>query len=186
MFSAPIPGQSLTSEPKNYAWENPPRMVSPEESLTWHLDRLSEPKRTKSIIDMLALGFDVVTLTEGILRAAVSEGQHSIDVSLIIAPIIHEFIVGNAEAADIDFKEGIEDDADDMSNEDIAYSLRERAAEKLLAEYKKENKIQSIPMEEPMDMQMSEPVEPVMKEPMEEPMEEQTDKPMGLMSRGVV
>ena len=69
-----------------------------------------------------------------------------------------------------------------MSNEDIAYSLRERAAEKLLAEYKKENKIQSIPMEEPMDMQMSEPVEPVMKEPMEE----QTDKPMGLMSRGVV
>ena len=186
MFSAPIPGQSLTSEPKNYAWENPPRMVSPEESLTWHLDRLSEPKRTKSIVDMLALGFDVVTLTEGILRAAVSEGQHSIDVSLIIAPVIHEFIMGSAEAADIDFKEGIEDDADDMSNEDIAYSLRERAAEKLIAEYKKENKIESIPMEEPMDMQMSEPAEPVMKEPMEEPMEEQTDKPMGLMSRGVV
>ena len=154
MFSAPIPGQSLTSEPKNYAWENPPRMVSPEESLTWHLDRLSEPKRT--------------------------------DVSLIIAPVIHEFIMGSAEAADIDFKEGIEDDADDMSNEDIAYSLRERAAEKLIAEYKKENKIESIPMEEPMDMQMSEPAEPVMKEPMEEPMEEQTDKPMGLMSRGVV
>ena len=26
MFDAPIPGQSLTTEPKNYPWERPPEM----------------------------------------------------------------------------------------------------------------------------------------------------------------
>jgi len=30
MFSAPIPGQSLTSEPKNSTWENPPQIAEPE------------------------------------------------------------------------------------------------------------------------------------------------------------
>ena len=44
MFSTAIPGQSLTSEPKNSKWENPPRMVSPEEALLWHLEKLRKPK----------------------------------------------------------------------------------------------------------------------------------------------
>ena len=179
MFNAPIPGQSLTNEPKNYAWENPPRMVSPEESLMWHLDKLSEPKRTKAVVEMLALGLDVRTLVEGILRAAVFEGQHSVDVSLIIAPIIHEYIVGSAEVANIDYKEGFEEDDDEISNEELVYSLREREAERILSEYKKDDTIKLMPTKEPVDMQSSEALEP----PIEEPVE---DKQMGLMSRRVV
>ena len=50
---------------------------------------------------MLELGVDVVTLTEGILRAAVAMGKHSIDVSLIIGPIIHELIKSNADVTGI-------------------------------------------------------------------------------------
>ena len=30
-FSAPIPGQSLTDEPQNYPWEQPPRYTDFEE-----------------------------------------------------------------------------------------------------------------------------------------------------------
>ena len=40
MFNAPIPGQSLTSEPKNYAWERPPQYDLPEEALMFHLEKL--------------------------------------------------------------------------------------------------------------------------------------------------
>ena len=31
LLKAPIPGQSLTDEPKNYPWENPPEITDPEE-----------------------------------------------------------------------------------------------------------------------------------------------------------
>ena len=38
MFEAPIPGQSLTNEPKNYTWENPPKFIYPEDALIWHME----------------------------------------------------------------------------------------------------------------------------------------------------
>ena len=78
MFSAPIPGQSLTSEPKNSPWENPPQMNKPEEAVLWHLKKLDKPKSVKSVVGLLGLGLDLVTLTEGLLRGAVAEGRHSI------------------------------------------------------------------------------------------------------------
>src|SRR5210317_1105197 len=121
MFNAPIPGQSLTSEPGNSAWERPPEFSKPEEALMWHMERLMEPKRTKAIMQILALGLDVVTVTEGILRSAVADGRHSIDVSLIIGPVIHEYITGTADAMGIDYDEGIEEE--DTDDEAFQYSL---------------------------------------------------------------
>ena len=63
MFSAPIPGQSLTSEPKNSPWENPPQMTTPEEAVMWHIERLGKPKKVKSVVGLLSLDLDVVTMT---------------------------------------------------------------------------------------------------------------------------
>ena len=28
MFNAPVPGESLTDEPRNYPWENPPELAT--------------------------------------------------------------------------------------------------------------------------------------------------------------
>ena len=89
MFNAPIPGQSLTTEPKNYPWENPPEYADPEDALMWHMDKLGDPEKTKAALGLLELGLDVVTLTEGILRGAVADGIHTIDTSLIRRFIRH-------------------------------------------------------------------------------------------------
>ena len=56
----------------------------------------------------LEFGVDLVTLVQGILRAAVMEGIHSIDVSLIIAPVLHEHIKGFADAVGLEYEEGFE------------------------------------------------------------------------------
>ena len=63
MFEAPIPGQSLTNEPKNYPWENPSRLTTPEDALVYHLERLNQPKRIEAMLDFLQLDIDVVTMT---------------------------------------------------------------------------------------------------------------------------
>jgi len=170
MFSAPIPGQSLTSEPRNYPWENPPEYAAPEDALMWHMDRLKDPKKVEAMASLLTMGLDVVTMTEGILRGAVAEGRHSIDVSLIIGPVIHEYIVGIAEAADLDYNEGLED-KDELGIEDVEYSVRSKQAEEILKS-----------LEEGEDVDLSEMQEPS-PEVMEEPEEEVTEKPMGLMAR---
>ena len=129
-----IPGQSLTAEPKNAPYENPPQMTEPEEAVFFHLERLAE--RTDDLLDAMELGLDVVTLTEGILRGAVAEGRHSVDISLIIAPIIHEFIKGGADRAGIDYEEGFPDESD--SKKMVKYQINSKKARKLLDEYKKE------------------------------------------------
>lgn len=180
MFSAPIPGQSLTSEPKNYAWENPVKYTNPEDALLWHMERLDTPKRIKAVIQLLELGLDVVTMTEGIARNAVAEGIHTIDTSLIISPVIHEFITGVADVAGIDYDEGLEEE--ELDDEEFKYAVRAREAEKILAEIKEEGSADLSDLEETQDsMPMMDEEEPVMEE---EPVVE--EKPIGLMARGAV
>ena len=59
-------------------------------------------------MSFLEMGVDVVTLVEGILRNAVMQGNHSIDVSLIIAPVLHEEIKALALEAGVEFEEGFD------------------------------------------------------------------------------
>lgn len=168
MFDAPIPGQSLTNEPKNYAWENPPQFPEPEEALLFYMEDLRKPEKIEAILDTLTQGIDVVTLTEGITRNAVSKGRHTIDVSLIISPIIHEYIVGLAEVADIDFDEGIETKKQ-IDPEERKYGIREKLADKILKEMEEGEE----PDLEDLEKSISTPIK---KETVEE-------KPSGLMAR---
>lgn len=109
-FSGPIPGQSLTTEPKAFPWERPPEITDPEEAIQMHLTRLSDPEMLSGVLDTIEIGeLDVKTITSGILRSAVANGIHSIDVSLIVAPVVHEFIKQAAVAFGLSPEDGFED-----------------------------------------------------------------------------
>ena len=41
-ITAPIPGQSLTGEPRQYAWERPPEYNTPEEALEFYLPKITD------------------------------------------------------------------------------------------------------------------------------------------------
>jgi len=164
-----FPGQSLTSEPKNAPYENPPEMVEPEEVVMWHLNRLSEPDRLDALLDSLELGLDVVTLTEGILRGAVMNGRHSIDVSLIVAPVVHEFIKNAADAANLDYEEGFPDNTE--KRKAIKYKINERKADKMIAEFKKKSGDKPVAPSSVVEKEVTEATE-ILSKP-----------PSGLMSR---
>ena len=183
MFNAPIPGQSLTTEPKNYPWENPAEFSDPEEALMFHLREIDSPKKLKSIIALIALGLDIQTLTEGIVRNGVIQGRHTIDVSLLISPIIHEFILGIAKMAGIDYDEGIEDDDDDP--EGLRDQISRKEASKILAQYEEECDV-DLPETEVSSKPEESEEEPKEEEPKEEEPKEEKEKPKGLMSKGAM
>ena len=131
MFDAPIPGQSLTSTPKGAPYERPPEITDPVEALDWNLDRLDNPKAVKEAMFFLEMGMDLSTLVEGIARGAVAEGIHSIDVSLIITPVIHEYLKGYADALEIEYDEGFENEEDE---EEAEYGRNLLLAKKMLAD----------------------------------------------------
>lgn len=183
MFNAPIPGQSLTTEPKNYPWENPPQFTDPVDALTFHMDKLRKPKNIKAALGLLELGLDVVTMVQGILRSAVMEGRHTVDTSLLIAPVIHEHIVGIADASKITYKEGLEE-SEEISQEDIEYSIRTKQAEKILADLKGKKKVDLSPIQDSLEgasmPMMAQEEEMPIPTTEEAPMMEQ---PKGLMAR---
>lgn len=138
VFNGPVPGQSLTSEPKGFAFERPADIVDPLEALDLHIDNMSKPESIEDALFFLETGLDLVTLVEGILRSAVMEGVHSLDISLIIAPVLHEHIKGIADAADIDYDEGFDDPDRDKA---LEYERNTIRAKKMLKQLSKKEDI---------------------------------------------
>jgi hypothetical protein len=155
-FRAPIPGQSLTGAPGTHPWERPPELSDPEEVIQMYLTKLSDKEATENILDLLELDTSIVMLTEGILRTGVAEGLHSLDVSLIVAPVIHEFIKQTADAVGIDYEEGLEDK---KAKEQKRKAVTKAKALKYLKNFKPEKETKEVesPMEIEEEMPMEEP-----------------------------
>ena len=123
LLKAPIPGQSLTGEPKNYPWENPPEITDPEEAIAMHMSKFNDPEVIDNMLDLLDIGFPVRALAESILTASVAAGWHNIDVSLIVAPFLHEHIISMANEAGVSYVEGFEKDEEAAQEKERQYIL---------------------------------------------------------------
>lgn len=123
LLKAPIPGQSLTDEPKNYPWENPPEITDPEEAIAMHMSKFNNPEVIDNMLDLLDIGFPVRALAESILTASVAAGWHSIDVSLLVAPFMHEHIISMANEAGVSYVEGFEKDEEAAQEKERQFIL---------------------------------------------------------------
>ena len=130
---APIPGQSLTDEPQNFAWERPPEIVDPNEAIKFHMDRLSEKPVVESVMFLMELGYPVDILTRSMLTASVGEGIHSIDVSLIAAPVIEKELSYMARTAGIEYKETFGNDKteDEVQEDKLRILIKQKLEDNL-------------------------------------------------------
>ena len=167
MFERPIPGQSLTAEPKSQAFERPPEITDPIEALDAHMDNLAREGAMEDALYFLEFGVDLVTLVQGILRGAVMEGIHSIDVSLIIAPVLHEHIKGFADASGVEYDEGFENEE---GKKVLSYRRDVARAKEMLKKIKEEDAPEPDVIEEPV-------------KELEPEVEEQEPDKTGLMAR---
>jgi hypothetical protein len=193
MFEAPIPGQSLTDEPGNFDWEQPPTITDPDPAIVYHIDRLYTEEVAEGALFMLEFGFPVDTLVDSILTAAVGQGMHSIDMSLTIAPIIHEEITWMAKTAGIDFIEFFSDNDEKKQKEEAKLeALIKKSLEDQLSE--EEDKVDESFVEETAEafgtpqreklteMREEQPQQP--QEPEVKPDAAPKARGQGLMSRG--
>ena len=188
---APIPGQSLTDEPNNFAWERPPEISDPDEAVVFHLDRLSEKPIVDSVLHLMQMGFPVDVLTRSILTGAVGSGMHSIDVSMLIAPVIEEQLVYMGNTAGVKFKETFaNDDTDDEIQEkklkDIVMARLDEELGKGDEDFIRDTtEALGSPEESSLEV-MQESATPEQEEDQQELMDtEPSDGGKGLMSRGI-
>lgn len=102
-FSAPIPGQSLTAEPGSRPWEKPPKYVTAEDALTFYIEDLSQPTKLARMLDEVERGAPIALMVDTLQLVAVSRGLHTVDVGIIISPVLVEFIKTMAEQEGIEY-----------------------------------------------------------------------------------
>jgi len=163
---AAVPGQSLTDYPKNYPWERPPEITDPNDAIKFHIDRIADEDVIDNVLDLLEFGIPAKTLSESMMTAAVGSGIHSIDVSLIVEPIVRDFMMKAADMAGIKYKETFK--PDEMTMAERASLFNDAVASTPEGERDKGFEI------------VKEAAESMKEEPVEEPTEEE---PKGLMAR---
>lgn len=137
-FDAPIPGQSLTNEPKKYLWERPPETSNPDEAMVHHMERLSQPEVAQGLVDALEGGMPVSLVADMLTTGGVANGIHSIDISLIIKPALEEYITTLAERGNLKYKRSFPKRDD---SKERAFALAQAQAASNFANNHKEEKV---------------------------------------------
>lgn len=63
-FDRPIPGESLTGEPRNNPWEQPAQMSDVNEVATYYLERLDNDEVLQDFGAMIEAGVSLVPIVE--------------------------------------------------------------------------------------------------------------------------
>ena len=102
IFDRPIPGQSLTDEPKNYPWEHPPQFTDLREARDRIFDNLTEEESIQQLLTMLSANVPAEAVVRTILFAGFTEGKFSVDTAILLAPVVLMQVVSIAKAAGLE------------------------------------------------------------------------------------
>ena len=149
LFDAPIPGQALTHELGARPWQSPPQYSTVDEAVDYYTSRLSTPEATSQIIDILKMGIPVTSLANTIQMGSIMDGKHSIDVGMLVLPLIVEVIMFIAEQEGIDYDDGLTDVKDNKTNEAILENIRTQMKEKAGEPVEEEPVVEETPEEPP-------------------------------------
>lgn len=111
-FDGPIPGQSLTREPGSAAWERPSKYSDPLDAFEMYMEQLADEDVLDNVMDMIDIGIPISVVSATMLGMGVMEGMHTVDVKLLLNPLLMTQLKTLAEAMNIEYKMTMDDYAD--------------------------------------------------------------------------
>ena len=91
-FDAPIPGQSLTNEPGNAAWEHPAQFADADSAMEFVMKKLTNQNMNEQILLMLKNKIPVEAITRLVVFGGFVEGKWTVDVATLITPLVMQLI----------------------------------------------------------------------------------------------
>ena len=156
-FDRPIPGMGMTHEVGARPWQNPPTSTTVEEAVNYYVERMSTYQFRDQLIVGMEMGIPLTTMANTIQLASVMEGVHTVDVGMMLLPILVELLKSMGDASNVQYVTGMEK-TEGASSPTAPSSI--------------------------INNMMSQPTEEQEMQPQELSVEEETDdQPMGLMAR---
>tara|TARA_Y100001980_G_C14555724_1_gene344972 strand:+ start:2191 stop:2682 length:492 start_codon:yes stop_codon:yes gene_type:complete len=152
-FDRPIPGMGMTFEVGSRPWQTPPELTTVEQATDYYVERMNTDAFKGQLIDVIEMGVPLATLANTIQLASVMEGVHSVDVGILMIPIIVELLITIADSQGAKYQTGMEG----MENE------RATAPNRIISDMMRERnmKEEEMPMEEPQEMAQEEQMQPM-------------------------
>lgn len=101
-LDAPIPGQSLTAEPKSRPWRRPYRFATVDEAVEFYMPMFGDGTFATLLTEQIENGVPLTTIAEILTTSNVMEGNHSIDVAVLVSPVLIEAMTYIAEEAGVE------------------------------------------------------------------------------------
>ena len=155
-LDAPIPGEGLTHDLGDRPWQKPAQLTNVDDVMPFYREKITDEEFIPQLMQVIELGIPLTTIANAMQSAAVMEGVHSIDVGVLMLPIIVELLKFVAEKNNVKYVTGMEK-RDVKPNDEMVTALA-------MKEIDEEAGMQEEPAEE---------------EPVEEP------QPRGLMARSM-
>jgi hypothetical protein len=137
LFDIAIPGQGLTAELGSRPWQTPPQLTTVDETIEYYTERLTDEGAIDQIVDILEMGVPISTLAHTLQLGAVMDGVHSVDVGMLVTPVIIELMMYIGDTAEVEYETGLKKSAEDgVSDAKIAKaanSLKKKIKEKDIA-----------------------------------------------------
>ena len=125
MIDAPIAGQSLTAELGNRPWQKPAQYTTVEEALDFYIPRLTDVETQDDLMNVIELGIPLTTIADALQSGGTMDGKHSIDVGILIIPVLIETLAYLAEEQGIEYVTGTEREVSDTpSSSTVALAIK--------------------------------------------------------------
>ena len=177
-FDGPIPGQSLTAEPGNAPWEKPSKFSDPMDALEMYMEKLGDEEALDDILDMLDIGVPVSVVAGTMLSMGVMEGMHTVDVKLILKPLLMAQIKMLADVTGVEYKMTMEDYRDKDAE------AKAKRTAKLAAKLSmRTGKVTTPDSGQEIMMQVEQDIEQPEEPVVEAPVQDEEAMPKGLMAK---
>ena len=161
ILEAPIPGMAMTHEVGARPWQTPPQYPTVNKAAQYYVVSMQDESFVEQAINLMETGMPITLIANNMQLMSVMEGKHTIDVGMLLIPVIMEMLMLIGDRAGIKYATGMERDKE--------IELKDSASEAAFSRFQKE-------LDKP-------DVEDVVVE--EENDKEEKEKPMGLMARRV-
>lgn len=146
-LNGPIPGMSLTSEPGNRPWENPPDIVTVEEAIEYYADKIlrADPIVLDNVLDILEAGIPVRNMANILQTTSVMQGRHTLDVGFLVAPVIEEMLMSVCDLNEVSY---IRSEEDLIRNNYVTRRQSRKAVKEALQELEEQGTVATPDLEQ--------------------------------------
>lgn len=131
-LDAPIPGMSLTHELGARPWQTPPEMATVEDAIDFYIPRIGNPKTINQVLGLLESGTPLTNIAETMTLVGTMEGKHTVDVAVLMNPIIVEYLKGIGDITQTPYR---------LQREDVDMEASPVVGDKAIEELRNENKV---------------------------------------------